>query len=84
VQIRSRLRLPPEVPQSVDFPVIADGLPPAFPNGCRIAESRVCPDTGVVEVVRYSFVSDFAVVINPLLVNGQAHGRVQANYDQVG
>jgi carbon-monoxide dehydrogenase large subunit len=49
--------------------------PPHSPNGCHIAEVEVDPDTGVVEVVRYSF----SVMINPLLVNGQAHGRVQAD-----
>jgi carbon-monoxide dehydrogenase large subunit len=37
---------------------------------------EVDPDTGVVEVVRYTFVNDFGVVINPLLVDGQAHGGI--------
>ena len=30
----------------------------------------------MVAVVRYSFVNDFGTVINPLLVNGQAHGGI--------
>jgi len=30
----------------------------------------------VVEVVKYTFVNDFGVVINPLLVDGQAHGGI--------
>jgi aerobic carbon-monoxide dehydrogenase large subunit len=30
----------------------------------------------VAEVVKYSFVNDFGVVINPLLVTGQAHGGI--------
>src|SRR5207249_11337180 len=33
-------------------------------------------DTGMVEVVKYTFVNDFGVVINPLLVDGQAHGGI--------
>src|SRR5437899_461213 len=48
----------------------------AFPNGCHIAEVEVDPDTGMVEVVKYTFVNDFGVVINPLLVDGQAHGGI--------
>ena len=30
----------------------------------------------MVEVVRYAFVNDFGTVINPLLVEGQAHGGI--------
>jgi len=30
----------------------------------------------MVDVVRYSFVNDFGVVINPVLVDGQAHGGI--------
>jgi carbon-monoxide dehydrogenase large subunit len=75
-KIRSGLALPPELPQSLDVALAVDGPPSAFPNGCHIAEVEVDPETGVVDVVRYSFVNDFGVVINPLLVNGQAHGGI--------
>jgi carbon-monoxide dehydrogenase large subunit len=34
------------------------------------------PETGVVEVVKYSMVNDFGVIVNPLLVEGQAHGGI--------
>jgi carbon-monoxide dehydrogenase large subunit len=75
-KIHSGLSLPPELPQSLDVADIYDGPPSAFPNGCHIAEVEVDPDTGVVEVVKYTFVNDFGVVINPLLVDGQAHGGI--------
>ncbi|MBV9827498.1 MAG: molybdopterin-dependent oxidoreductase, partial [Alphaproteobacteria bacterium] len=75
-QIHGGLALPPELPQSLDVADIYDGPPSAFPNGCHIAEVEVDPDTGGVEVVKYSFVNDFGVVINPLLVDGQAHGGI--------
>jgi carbon-monoxide dehydrogenase large subunit len=75
-QIHAGLKLPPDLPQSLDVADIYDGPPSAFPNGCHIAEVEVDPETGVVEVVRYSFVNDFGVVINPLLVDGQAHGGI--------
>ena len=75
-KIRSGLKLPAELPQSLDVQLVADGPPSAFPNGCHIAEVEVDPETGMVEVVRYAFVNDFGTVINPLLVNGQAHGGI--------
>ncbi len=75
-KIHAGLELPPGLPRSLDVANISDGPPSAFPNGCHIAEVEIDPETGVVEVVRYSFVNDFGVVINPLLVTGQAHGGI--------
>jgi aerobic carbon-monoxide dehydrogenase large subunit len=69
--------MPPEVPQSLDVHHISDGPGAAtFPNGCHIAEVEVDPDTGVVELVKYTCVNDFGVVVNPLIVAGQLHGGV--------
>jgi aerobic carbon-monoxide dehydrogenase large subunit len=45
-----------------------------YPNGCHIAEVEIDPDTGWVDVVRYTIVDDFGVTINPLLLAGQIHG----------
>ncbi len=47
-----------------------------FPNGCHVAEVEVDPETGRVDLVGYSIVDDFGVVVNPLLVEGQVHGGV--------
>src|SRR5207237_1220686 len=44
--------------------------------GRQIAAIEVDPETGIVDVVKYTFVNDFGVVINPLLVDGQAHGGI--------
>jgi carbon-monoxide dehydrogenase large subunit len=52
------------------------GAPSAFPNGCHVAEVEVDPETGEADVVRYCAVNDFGVVINPLIVAGQAHGGI--------
>jgi carbon-monoxide dehydrogenase large subunit len=71
-----RVTLPPELPQTLDVKHIHEFAPSAYPNGCHVAEVEVDPETGVVEVVRYTMVNDFGVVINPLLVEGQAHGGV--------
>jgi carbon-monoxide dehydrogenase large subunit len=74
--LRRGLPLPPELPQSLDVQHILESSPSAFPNGCHIAEVEIDPETGVVEVVKYSMVNDFGVIVNPLLVAGQAHGGV--------
>ena len=60
----------------------------AYPNGCHVCEVEVEPETGHVEVVRYVSVNDFGVIVNPLLVEGQAHGGIaqgigQALYESV-
>jgi len=75
-RIHAGLELPSGLPAGLDVADIYDGPPSAFPNGCHIAEIEVDPETGVVDVVKYTFVNDFGVVINPLLVDGQAHGGI--------
>ena len=66
--------LPPEVPHTLDVKHVFDSAPSAYPNGCHVVEVEVDPDTGVVAVEKYTMVNDFGTVINPLLVEGQAHG----------
>jgi aerobic carbon-monoxide dehydrogenase large subunit len=75
-KIRGGIEVPAGLPQTLDVANVSDGPPSAFPNGCHIAEVEIDPETGLVEVVRYTFVDDFGVVINPLLVTGQAHGGI--------
>lgn len=47
---------------------------PVFPNGCAVCEVEVDPETGLVEIARYSVVDDVGRCINPLIVHGQTHG----------
>ncbi|HXP77040.1 MAG TPA: xanthine dehydrogenase family protein molybdopterin-binding subunit [Stellaceae bacterium] len=75
-KLRSGLKLPPETPQSLDVKHVFDQAPSAFPNGCHVAEVEIDPETGVAEVVKYTMVNDFGVIVNPLLVEGQLHGGV--------
>ena len=75
-KLRSGLKLPEGTPETLDVSHAADGVPSAFPNGCHVCEVEIDPDTGFVEVVKYSSVNDFGNVINPLLVEGQVHGGV--------
>jgi carbon-monoxide dehydrogenase large subunit len=76
-KVHEGLNLPPDAPQSLNVDHISDG-PGAwtFPNGCHIAEVEVDPDTGTVDVVSYTAVNDFGVVVNPMIVAGQLHGGV--------
>lgn len=58
-----------------------------FPAGCHVCEVEIDPDTGVVDVVRFTAADDFGKIINPMIVNGQVHGGVtqgigQALYEQ--
>ncbi|HEX9211489.1 MAG TPA: xanthine dehydrogenase family protein molybdopterin-binding subunit, partial [Bradyrhizobium sp.] len=69
-------KVPDGVPDTLDVDHTSEVVPSAFPNGCHVAEVEVDPDTGVVQIVRYSAVNDFGTVINPLLVEGQLHGGV--------
>jgi carbon-monoxide dehydrogenase large subunit len=48
----------------------------SYPNGAHVAEVEVDPDTGKVDLVRYTVVDDFGNLINPLLAEGQVHGGV--------
>ncbi|HEY4372019.1 MAG TPA: xanthine dehydrogenase family protein molybdopterin-binding subunit [Burkholderiales bacterium] len=47
---------------------------PSWPNGCHVAEVEVDPDTGMVEVVKYSSVNDVGNVVNHPIVHGQIQG----------
>ena len=68
--------MPNGMPRTLNASQVFKGVPSAFPNGCHIAEVEVDPDTGTVEIVSYATVNDFGVLVNPMLVEGQAHGGI--------
>ncbi|MCW5733279.1 MAG: xanthine dehydrogenase family protein molybdopterin-binding subunit [Enhydrobacter sp.] len=75
-KLRSGMKLPEGVPDSLDVSHVHEAAPSAFPNGTHVCEVEIDPDTGIVEIVKYTMVGDFGTVINPLLVEGQSHGGV--------
>jgi aerobic carbon-monoxide dehydrogenase large subunit len=81
-RLRRAARLPDDVPDSLDVRHVFKGVPSAFPNGCHIAEIELDPETSVVEIVKYVTVNDFGVLINPMLVEGQAHGGIAQGIGQ--
>jgi aerobic carbon-monoxide dehydrogenase large subunit len=65
-----------------------------WPNGCYVCEVEVDPDTGVINVARFTALDDIGRVMNPLIAEGQVHGGVaqgigqalmeQSVYDETG
>ena len=48
----------------------------AFPSGAHVAEIEIDPDTGEIDVVRYTAVDDSGNILNHTLVEGQVHGAI--------
>jgi carbon-monoxide dehydrogenase large subunit len=55
---------------------------PVFPNGACICEIEIDPETGALEITRYSTVDDVGRCINPLIVHGQTHGGIAQGVGQ--
>jgi carbon-monoxide dehydrogenase large subunit len=53
-----------------------------FPSGVHICEVEVDPETGNTDIVAWSAVDDFGVVINPMIVEGQVHGGIAQGVGQ--
>jgi carbon-monoxide dehydrogenase large subunit len=52
------------------------GRIPAYPTGAAVCEVEIDPETGEVEIVRYTAVDDAGQPINPLILHGQVHGGI--------
>jgi len=78
--------LRPDVPAALRGPLEAacdeTVSTPSFPYGCAVCEVEVDPETGVVEIVRYTSVDDVGRAINPLIVDGQTHGAIAQGVGQ--
>ncbi len=53
-----------------------------FPNGCHICEVEIDPDTGEVDILRYTIEDDVGTVVNPLILEGQIVGGVAQGLGQ--
>jgi carbon-monoxide dehydrogenase large subunit len=54
----------------------------SWPNGAHVAEVEVDPETGVVEITRYTTTDDVGYTINQMLVEGQIHGGIAQGVGQ--
>ncbi len=53
-----------------------------FPAGCHICEVEIDTETGATEIVGWTAVDDFGIVINPMIVEGQVHGGIAQGVGQ--
>jgi carbon-monoxide dehydrogenase large subunit len=55
---------------------------PSFPYGCAVCEVEVDPETGAVDLVRYTTVDDCGRAVNPMILHGQTHGGIAQGVGQ--
>jgi carbon-monoxide dehydrogenase large subunit len=55
---------------------------PSFAYTCAVCEVEVDPQTGVVEIVRYTSIDDCGRAVNPMLIHGQSHGGIAQGIGQ--
>jgi carbon-monoxide dehydrogenase large subunit len=75
--------LPPEMEPGLISQASYAAKEQNFPNGCHICELEVDPETGAVELCRYSVVDDVGTVMNPLLLEGQIIGGIAQGVGQL-
>ncbi len=66
-----------DLPEDLQGPLagISDQTLPvaSFPYGTQVCEVEVDPETGEVQIVRYTAVDDVGRAVNPLILHGQTH-----------
>jgi carbon-monoxide dehydrogenase large subunit len=72
-----------EIPTSLDSTGTYKAPDFHFPNGCHISEIEIDPETGTIEVLRYTAVDDVGTMINTHVVHGQVHGGIAQGLGQV-
>jgi carbon-monoxide dehydrogenase large subunit len=84
--VATALEDPPSLPEELRGPLAAEaaftGRIPAYPTGAAVCEAEVDPETGAIEVTRYTSVDDGGQPINPLILHGQVHGGVAQGIGQ--
>jgi carbon-monoxide dehydrogenase large subunit len=75
-----------DAPEALRGPLVGAGdetmSVPSFPYGCAVCEVEVDPETGVVEIVRYTSVDDVGRAVNPMILHGQTHGGIAQGVGQ--
>jgi aerobic carbon-monoxide dehydrogenase large subunit len=78
--------LSPDAPEALRGPLAGaseETMPvPSYPYGCAACEVEVDPETGEVQIVRYTTVDDVGRAVNPLILHGQTHGGIAAGVGQ--
>ncbi len=74
--------LPKELRRKLADTASMRGRIPAYPTGSAVCEVEIDPETGQVEITRYTSVDDAGQPINPLILHGQVHGGVALGVGQ--
>ena len=54
----------------------------SFPHGWHVAEVEIDPETGSVELARYTAIDDVGRAVNPMIIHGQTHGGIAQGMGQ--
>ena len=54
----------------------------SFPHGWHVAEVEIDPETGAVELSRYTAIDDVGRAVNPMILHGQTHGGIAQGMGQ--
>lgn len=54
----------------------------SYPSGTHICEVEIDPETGYVDLVRWSGTDDVGLAVNPKILHGQTHGAVACGVGQ--
>jgi carbon-monoxide dehydrogenase large subunit len=57
--------------------------PRAYPGGAHVAEVEIDPETGEIDILRYTAADDCGRVLNHTLLEGQIHGGIVQGLGQV-
>jgi carbon-monoxide dehydrogenase large subunit len=75
-----------DLPESLQGQLVGisdETLPVAsFPYGAQVCEVEVDPETGDIEIIRYTAVDDVGRAVNPLILHGQTHGGIAQGVGQ--
>ena len=74
--------LPPGMEPVLHETAFFDPVNLTWSNGAQTCEVEIDPQTGVTRVVSYTAIDDVGVVINPMVVEGQAHGGIAQGIGQ--
>ncbi len=78
----ARIALPAELAGGLAVAANNEMHDPVFPNGCAVCEVEVDPETGGIDITRYTAVDDVGRCINPMIVDGQTHGGIAQGVGQ--
>jgi carbon-monoxide dehydrogenase large subunit len=86
-EVAKQAAQPAKLPKGMEGGLISTAVYNAerenFPNGCHVCELEIDPETGTVEILRYSVVDDVGTVLNPMLLHGQIVGGIAQGAGQI-